>query len=196
MDEPLPARPTPALTRHATLTAAAVSLAVAALILVLLLRLLHAGQAASGAPVYPLAGHPAPAFTINTWTWDGSPSQTVRLAALKGHPIVINFWASWCDACRAEEPLLEASWQQYQPQGVMFIGVAFEDQQPAGTEFLRQYGVTFPAGPDLTGAIAVAYGIIGVPETVFIDRHGIVVSKISGALDDGTLDRAVRALLR
>jgi cytochrome c biogenesis protein CcmG/thiol:disulfide interchange protein DsbE len=172
------------------------SLALAALLALLLSRLVQASQAVRHPASYALAGQPAPDFTLSTWTWDGSPRQTIHLAAVKGHPIVINFWASWCDACRAEEPVLEAAWQKYRGQGVLFIGVAIEDQQQAGTDFLRQYGVTFPSGPDPTGTIAVAYGIIGVPETVFIDRHGLVRSKVNGALDDGTLDRTLQALLR
>ncbi len=182
--------------QHNLLTLGVASVASAALLALLLTRLLAAGQAASGAPTYPLAGHPAADFTLSTWTWDGSPSQTIHLAAFKGHPIIINFWASWCDACRAEEPVLEAAWRKYQAQGMVFIGVAFEDRQQPGTDFLRQYGVTFPSGPDPTGAIAVAYGIVGVPETIFIDRHGTVVSKINGALDERTLERTLHAMLR
>lgn len=184
------------LSRRGLLTLGAAMVASAALLALLLTRLLAAGQAVNSAPAYALAGHRAPDFTISTWTWDSSPSQVIHLAALKGHPIMINFWASWCDACREEEPVLEAAWQKYQSQGVVFIGVAYEDTPQAGIAFLRQYGVTFPSGPDPNDTIAIAYGVIGVPETVFIDRHGTVVTKITGALDNGTLDRTLQALLR
>lgn len=171
-----------------------------ALVVVLLLRVMAASQGVANMSISPLIGHQAPDFTIHTWTWNGAPSQTVHLAALRGHPVVINFWASWCDACRAEEPALEASYQRYQryqAQGVAFLGVAFDDTQRNGTTFLQQYGVTFPSGPDVTGAISISYGLTGVPETVFVDRSGTVREKWIGGIADGArnINAQISALL-
>ena len=177
------------------LTLGLTSLTSLALILLLLLRILAAGRAVSADPASPIVGHHAPDFAIQTWTWDGSASQTVRLAAYKGHPILINFWASWCEACKEEEPVLEAAWEKYRPQGVAFIGVAFQDHEKEGTAFLRQYHVTFPSGPDPSGTSAINYALTGTPETVFINHQGVVVKKIIGAIDDGTLDRSIQAIL-
>lgn len=157
-------------------------------------------QAPSGGPgsliSSPLVGRPAPDFTISTW--NNSPPQVVHLAALKGKPIVVNFWASWCDACRVEAPVLESAWQKYRSRGVVFVGVAFEDNERDGTSFLRQYHITYLSGPDTTGAISEAYMVtnVGVPQSLFIDREGTIVSKFVGAMDDGSLDRAIQPVLK
>lgn len=165
-----------------------------ALVLLLLARLISAGNAAGSTPLSPLVGKNAPDFTVTTW--NGTSAQQVRLADLKGKPVVVSFWASWCDPCREETPVLQAAWQKYQGSGVMFVGVAMRDKQSDGTAFLKQYGVTYPSGPDVTGQITVDYGVTGPPETVFIDRHGVVTSKTIGAIDDGSLDRAIQGLLK
>ncbi len=176
-------------------TVGVTTLASGALLVILVLRLWAAANGVSAGATSPLVGHPAPDFTIQTWTWDGSSSVPIHLAALKGHPVVVNFWASWCVACREEEPLLEAAWLKYKTLGVLFIGVAFEDTQQDGVAFLQAYNVTFPSGPDTTGAIAIDYGVTGVPETVFIDRLGGVKQKVIGALDDGGLRQAIQQAL-
>ena len=181
--------------RRSLLVLTFTSLSSGALLVILLLRLIGASQATAD-PLSPIVGHPAPDFTISTWTWDGSPSQTIHLAALKGHPAVVNFWASWCQACREEQPVLEAAYLKYQAQGVIFIGVAFHDTQRDGTAFLKQFDVTFPSGPDTTGEISISYGLTGIPETSFITRDGVVAQKQIGAVDDGGLDSSIQALLR
>ena len=84
------------------LSVAAIVLVAIALLILLLHRVSTAQTAVAKLPVSPLVGHTAPDFTIQTWTLDGSPGQTVHLAALKGHPVVVNFWASWCEACKTE----------------------------------------------------------------------------------------------
>ncbi len=183
-------------TRRSIVVLGITSVVTGLLLLLLLSRLIAAGNTVASAPVSPVVGHPAPDFTIHTWTYDGSPSQTIHLAALKGHPVVVNFWASWCESCKEEEPLLESAWQKYRAQGVIFIGVAFDDTQPNGTAFLKQYGITFPSGPDTNGSIAVDYGLTGVPETAFISRDGTVVQKAIGILDDGTLNANIQQILR
>ena len=77
-----------------------------------------------------------------------------------------------------------------------FIGVAYEDNQQDATTWLRQHNITYQAGPDSDGSIAIAYGVTGVPETVFIDRNGKIDFKFGGAIDDGTLAKHIQALLK
>ena len=176
---------------------AVVGVALLAVLAVRLLTAFQAASAASAAGASHMAGrvHPAPDFTLTTWAWAGAPSQTVHLAALKGHPVVLNFWASWCNPCHQEAPTLEAAWRQYQAKGVIFIGVDVNDTQTDALAFLRQYGITYLNGPDATGHITLVYGAPGLPVTVFIDRHGNLVSKHIGLIDASTLDRNIRSLL-
>ncbi len=151
----------------------------------------------------------APDFTLQTWAWwdQQAPqtqpasaaiqaAETIRLAALHGRPVVVNFGASWCDACRAEAPTFETAWRQYRTQGVVFLGIDVEDTEHDSQAFLRRYGITYFNGPDVTETIRVAYGVSSLPTTVFIDRKGHITGADIGELDAATLNAAVQALLR
>jgi cytochrome c biogenesis protein CcmG/thiol:disulfide interchange protein DsbE len=115
----------------------------------------------------PIEG-PAPEFTLTTY--DGSESYT--LSELKGQVVVINFWASWCAPCAAEAPDLEQAWQDYQDDGVLFLGIAFVDSEAKATAYLERYGITYPNGPDLRSQISDQYRVEGVPETFIVDAEG------------------------
>ncbi len=171
------------------------SAALAALLALLAARLAAAQQTASTLTGSPLVGHPAPDFTVTLY--NGAPGQRLHLAALKGKPVVVNFWASWCVPCQDEAAILRASWQKHQGEGVVYIGISYQDKPDAAKAFLSQYGIAYPAAPDdATGSIAIAYGVTGPPETAFIDRNGMVAGKVGGALDDGTLERDVQLILK
>jgi cytochrome c biogenesis protein CcmG/thiol:disulfide interchange protein DsbE len=173
---------------------AATALALLALMAVLVVRLQQANQAVSSAPTYPLVGHAAPDFTAPVW--NGASGQTVHLADLKGKPVVLNFWASWCAPCKEEMPTLQAGYDKYQASGVVFIGLAFNDTKENGQPFLEKYKITYLAGPDSDGKTSIAYGVTGVPETVFIGRDGRVVSKTPGGVSAEQLDAGIQQLLK
>jgi cytochrome c biogenesis protein CcmG/thiol:disulfide interchange protein DsbE len=119
----------------------------------------------------PLEAGLAPQFEITTF--DG---QSLRLAELKGKPVVVNFWASWCVPCRDEAPALEAVWRKYKDQGLVVIGVDYVDTEPEAKQFMQAFGITYPTGPDVGTVISSKYKITGVPETYFITREGKLLS--------------------
>lgn len=215
MTEPLPASPAPpsntepaasSLTGWRRLLAASpksliglllTSLLCGALLLILLVRLIAAGQTVAAVAPYPLVGHAAPDFTISLWNAPpGQTGQKVHLADLKGKPVVVNFWASWCDSCTMEMPTLQHAYEQYAAKGIVFVGLAYDDTAHNGMPFLQKYGITYPSGPDASGEISVAYGVTGVPETVFIGRDGKIVSKIPAAVDDSSLASGLAGILK
>lgn len=112
---------------------------------------------------------PAPDFTLTTL--DGGQ---LKLSALKGRVVVVNFWASWCIPCRDEAAVLETVWQEYKDKDVVFVGVAYTDTESGARSFLAEYNTTYPNGLDIGTKISELYNIEGVPETFIIDREGNV----------------------
>ncbi|MCC7165557.1 MAG: redoxin domain-containing protein [Anaerolineae bacterium] len=122
----------------------------------------------------PLASGIAPDFSLTTF--DG---QDIRLSELRGKPVIINFWASWCVPCRTEAPLLERMWRDYRERGIILLGVDYVDTGDAAKQFIHEYRMTYPNGPDLGTRISQSYRLTGVPETYFITREG----KMLGGID-------------
>jgi cytochrome c biogenesis protein CcmG, thiol:disulfide interchange protein DsbE len=119
----------------------------------------------------PKIGGPAPVFTLRRVDATGK----LDLASLRGKPVVLNFWASWCVPCKGEATMLEQAWQQYRKRGVVFVGVDYHDVTSDARSFLSHHDVTYPSVQDGSGSIADRYGVTGVPETYFIDRRGRLV---------------------
>ena len=139
---------------------------------------------------FMLAGKPAPEFTLRQL----DTGKAVSLAELKGRPIVMNFWASWCQPCKLEHPILEWGYEQFGGD-VVFVGVVFEDTEDGARKYLNEHGSSFPQLVDPRSGVAVDYGVAGVPETYFIDRGGIIREKHVGPISPDELVKKVRALL-
>ena len=143
-------------------------------------------------------GAVAPAFSALPYRG----TAPVTLAQFRGHPVVLNFWASWCPPCRAEMPALEAAYQRYRARGVVVIGIdGASDTMSASRRFLMDRGVTYPVGRDNRGQVAAAYRVTAFPTTFFITAGGRVAgTALTGGFTgpDGTkeLTKQIEALLR
>ncbi|MBI4199992.1 MAG: TlpA family protein disulfide reductase [Chloroflexi bacterium] len=134
----------------------------------------------------------APDFTVPLYT--GGPG-SFTLSDHRGHPVVLNFWASWCAPCRAEFPALQQVYDRYRDRGLVLFGVAVADPPRDSRAFLDEQQTTFPTGPDTTGKIAQDYGVRGLPVTVFINREGKVHKQSFGRIDEARLVAFVEELL-
>lgn len=144
----------------------------------------------------PEAGQPAPDFDLeffNGYEWQGLP--IANLSDMRGNVVVLNFWASWCVECRLEADLIENYSRQYQDDGVIFLGVAYSDVEPNAIEYLREFNITYPNGPDLGTDISDTYEITGVPETFFIGKDGVIGHVQIGPLNERTMDSVIQRLL-
>lgn len=137
-----------------------------------------------------------PAFKLNLFDGFGWEGRTeISPAAVKGRPMVINFWASWCLPCRDEAPILQKLSQEYSPKGVVFLGVAYQDRLEDSNTFLKRYGITYPNGPDTSGEISIEYGTTGIPETWFIGADGTVRYKYIRPLTEPVLRNFLETLV-
>ena len=144
----------------------------------------------------PEVGQVAPDFDVeffDGYEWNTLPA--ANLSDMRGQPVVLNFWASWCVECRYETDVLEQAWLKYRDDGVVFLGVAYADVEPNSIAYMKEFGVTFPHAPDLGTDISQDYEITGVPETFFIDKEGVIRHVQIGAVDQQMLDTLIPQML-
>ena len=137
----------------------------------------------------PLIDQPAPDFTLTDL--DGN---VVSTAELRGKPVVINFWATWCQPCIYEHPILIEGASRYRDR-VHFLGVVYQDDAEKIRRFVAQRGAWGPSLLDQNAAVAIAYGVYGAPETFFVDADGVIREKVTGPLNPRSLDRILGTIL-
>jgi len=136
-----------------------------------------------GAAGSPAAMRAAPALA------DGR----LALRELRGTPVVLNFWASWCVPCREEAPALERGWREQGRRGVLFLGLNMQDITDDARAFIRDFGLTYPNVRDRGNEVARRYGATGLPETFFISATGNVVAHVIGVVSAQQLRDGVAA---
>jgi cytochrome c biogenesis protein CcmG/thiol:disulfide interchange protein DsbE len=151
----------------------------------------------------PLPGKAAPSWTHEVFAPGADPAQqrtvgdTVRLAELKGKVVVVNFWASWCLACRDEHADLSVAAQQLATKGVKVFGMLYNDQPANGVRWIADMGgQSYPSLTDPNARTAIDYGLYGVPETFVIDQTGKVAHKFIGPVTAQALIAKVDSILK
>jgi cytochrome c biogenesis protein CcmG/thiol:disulfide interchange protein DsbE len=119
----------------------------------------------------------------------------VALDELRGTPVVLNFWASWCIPCREEAPLLQRTWREARPRGVLFLGLDMQDVTDDARDFLREFGIDYLNIRDPSNPVARSYNVTGVPETFFISRTGQIVGHVVGVVSPAQLRAGVEAAM-
>jgi cytochrome c biogenesis protein CcmG/thiol:disulfide interchange protein DsbE len=144
----------------------------------------------TAAQTYP-PGTSAPALRLR-----GLDGGQVDLAALRGRPVVVNFWATWCQPCVREFPLLRQAAASHRPDRLAVVGVLVNDRPAAARAFARRHGATWPIALDPTAATAGRWGAVGLPHTWFIRPDGTLASHQLGELTQAALDRQLAQILR
>jgi cytochrome c biogenesis protein CcmG/thiol:disulfide interchange protein DsbE len=134
----------------------------------------------------------APDFTLESLDGDAM----ISLSDYRGKAVVLNFWASWCQPCKQEAPLLESAWERYRGDGLVVLGVDAQDLKSDARRFVERYGLTYPIAHDRNGVTLGRYGYNAFPETWFVDREGRLVGEhFKGEFTEEQLEENIRLAL-
>ena len=140
-----------------------------------------------------LAAHRPARTAARRQTLDGS---TFDLAAERGKPVLVNFWASWCGPCREEFPLLEDAAARHADEGLVVVGALFKDDADPARTFVEEQGATWPTVVDPDRVVGPAWKVLAPPQSFFVDREGIIREVQVGQVRDAAeLDRLLASIL-
>jgi len=141
----------------------------------------------SGAPAGAAADPAAPTFSLPVL---GQSGQKISLSDYAGRPLIVNFFASWCEPCQKETPLL-ATFYRSEHGKVAIVGLDENDVLGSATSFTHKEGVSYPVGFDPGVTAASAYGVAGLPQTFFLDARHRIVDRVFGAVTLADLNRGI-----
>ena len=154
------------------------------------LAVVCASAAIAAGSAQSLLNKRAPEFTLT-----GFNGQTVRLAGFRGKVVLLNFWATWCAPCQVEMPLFAAWQRQYGPQGLQVIAISMYDDAVPARRLVERLKLNYPAAMG-DERLATRYGgVLGLPLTFLIDRHGVVRALFQGETDVKVMEKRVTELL-
>ncbi len=172
-----------------------VGVAVVAIIAISVLFLVPLGGGDDDADSIVVGGHPLygkPAPDIGLATLDG---EQVTLSSLRGRPVLVNFWASWCVPCREEFPLMVEAYAEHADDGLEILGVIHDDSADGARRFASDNGATWPLVMDADDVAANDYGVLFKPTSFFVDAEGIVRAFSLGAFTEDGLDAQLATIL-
>jgi cytochrome c biogenesis protein CcmG/thiol:disulfide interchange protein DsbE len=141
----------------------------------------------------PVLQQGAPGRELRRTVTDAAGDGTVALAELRGRPVVVNFWASWCPPCRTEAPLLERRWRRGRGGGVVFLGLNMQDLTGDARDFIDEFDISYLNVRDKGNDVATEWGVSALPETFFVDARGRVVGHVVGAISRRQLAAGIAA---
>jgi thiol-disulfide isomerase/thioredoxin len=158
-----------------------------------------AGPAAAGGPT-PAPEAPAkPKRKLLSLTLTDLNGRSVKLSTWRGHPLIVDFWATWCPPCRKEVPELNAIYKKYRARGLVVVGVSVDKVQGDGVKsvrpFAREFKVNYPILM-ADDAVVEAMDLDNIPTTLFIDRKGKTIARLEGRGKSGELAQAAKTLFR
>lgn len=137
------------------------------------------GRSATSAPPSPARPFSLPVL--------GRPHQQVALSQYAGRPLIVNFFASWCGPCMRETPLLARFYRAHHGQ-VAVVGIDVNDSTVSALRFVARAGVRYPVGTDYSAALTARYGVVGIPQTFFLNARHRIVKRVFGAVTQADLD--------
>jgi thiol-disulfide isomerase/thioredoxin len=144
----------------------------------------------------PPPAHSDPAEQASAFSLRSLDGKSIKLSEFKGQPVVLDFWATWCAPCRAAMPDLGHMQERYQPQGLVVIGLSVDDGPAGGVRrFVDKLGVKFRVAMADEGVLDDYGPIRSIPTTIFINRKGEIVRRVTGYLDAETMDGFVQEIL-
>jgi cytochrome c biogenesis protein CcmG/thiol:disulfide interchange protein DsbE len=142
----------------------------------------------------PLEGRPAPdaEFAVAA---NGDAGSRMHVSGLKGHPVVLDFWATWCGPCTLQAPILDRIAKRYEKQGLVVLGVNVDDTPAMARSHAEKQRLSYPIVMDLARHASRKYNVDKLPSLVVIDREGRVVKYMTGLVDEASLDEVVASTL-
>ncbi len=141
-------------------------------------------------PIAPEIDAVAPPFTGST-----PEGEAVDLLALRGSPVLINFWATWCGPCKTEMPAIQAVYEAHQANGLHVLAVNLSESAEAATAWSRELGLTFDVVLDSSGQIASLYRLRGQPSTYVVAPTGVITQIFYGPTTRDALESAIKPFL-
>ncbi len=144
-----------------------------------------------------MVGKPGPTFTLPVAA-NGKGSganEQLNLADLKGHPVILDFWASWCGPCAVEAPVLDRLARRYESKGLVVLGMNVSDTPAVIKQYTSQKGLSYPMLVESGSHVSDSYGVEKLPSLIILDKEGNVMSYLVGVVDEASLNELVSAAL-